>query len=235
MQYILVMIGLYVFIYLQGRVSECQKRVNDLLDLQLCREGVVMAMKTEDYEKAAAHVHRFLAIDEKTLKLTAGDVAQGPAVDSSLSLLHESQAQLCKVITQKFDEAVAVNDAASVERFFKIFPLLNMHEDGIRKFSLYLAAQLAEQSKKDLRQALSIESGHARANVIFADTLTLILEGVARIIEIHQPLVETYYGKLFVKRIALNDSQWCASQARVVYCKLFSTCRKSVTSRPIMC
>lgn len=34
-------------------------------------------MKNEDYEKAAAHVHRFLSIDENTLKLTAGDVAQG--------------------------------------------------------------------------------------------------------------------------------------------------------------
>lgn len=34
-------------------------------------------MKSEDFEKAAAHVHRFLSIDETTLKLTAGDVAQG--------------------------------------------------------------------------------------------------------------------------------------------------------------
>ncbi len=51
--------------------------MNDLLDLQLCREGVISAMKSEDFEKAAAHVHRFLSIDETTLKLTAGDVAQG--------------------------------------------------------------------------------------------------------------------------------------------------------------
>ena len=34
-------------------------------------------MKTEDFETAAAHVHRFLAIDETTLKLTAGDDTQG--------------------------------------------------------------------------------------------------------------------------------------------------------------
>jgi hypothetical protein len=33
-----------------------------------------------------------------------------------------------------------------------------------------------------------------RAAVIFADTLTLLFEGVARIVEIHQPLIETYYG-----------------------------------------
>lgn len=58
-------------------MSECQQRVNDILDLQLCREGVISAMKIEDYEKAAAHMHRFLLIDETALKLTAGDVAQG--------------------------------------------------------------------------------------------------------------------------------------------------------------
>lgn len=37
-------------------------------------------MKNEDFEKAAAHVHRFLSIDENTLKLTAGDVAQGKII-----------------------------------------------------------------------------------------------------------------------------------------------------------
>lgn len=74
---ILVVMLLDDFSIKKGRVSECQKRVNDLLDLQLCREGVISAMKNEDFEKAAAHVHRFLSIDETTLKLTAGDIAQG--------------------------------------------------------------------------------------------------------------------------------------------------------------
>ena len=37
-----------------------------------------------------------------------------------------------------------------------------------------------------------------RANVIFADTLTLLFEGIARTVEDHQPLVDTYYGKNIV-------------------------------------
>nr|CAG4640705.1 EOG090X02VY [Eulimnadia texana] len=176
------------------KVSECQQRVNDLLDLQLCREGVITAMRTEDYEKAAAHVHRFLAMDENLLKLTAGDVAQGTNVDSTLLLLHEARNQLCEVVRLKFDEAVSGGDVASVERFFKIFPLLNMHEEGLKKFALHLATQLRETAQKNLRQTLNTESTHKRAAVMFADTLTLLLEGVARIVEIHHPLVETYYG-----------------------------------------
>lgn len=39
-----------------------------------------------------------------------------------------------------------------------------------------------------------------RANVIYADTVTLLFESIARTVEIHQPLVETYYGvfRLFI-------------------------------------
>lgn len=50
--------------FVQNRVSECQQRVNDLIDLKLCSDGVKTALAEEDYEQAAAHLHRFLAMDE---------------------------------------------------------------------------------------------------------------------------------------------------------------------------
>ena len=49
-------------------MSSCQQRVLDLLDLQSCTEGVAEALQNEDYEQAAGHVHRFLSLDETTLK-----------------------------------------------------------------------------------------------------------------------------------------------------------------------
>ena len=33
-----------------------------------------------------------------------------------------------------------------------------------------------------------------RSSIIFADCLTLLFEGLARQVDIHQPLIETYYG-----------------------------------------
>ena len=30
----------------------------------------------------------------------------------------------------------------------------------------------------------------------YADTITLLFEGIARVVEVHQPLVETYYGEV---------------------------------------
>ena len=45
-------------------MSECQQRVNDLIDLRLCSDGVKASIADEDYEQAAAHLHRFLSMDE---------------------------------------------------------------------------------------------------------------------------------------------------------------------------
>lgn len=51
--------------------------MHDLLDLQLCSDGVTAALSGDDYEKAAAHVHRFLTMDQSLLEQTADDMQQG--------------------------------------------------------------------------------------------------------------------------------------------------------------
>ena len=55
---------------------------------------------------------------------------------------------------------------------------------------------VADAATANLKQAVgtTAQSDPARAHVIFADTLTLLFEGIARTVEIHQPIIETYYG-----------------------------------------
>ncbi|XP_014217199.2 conserved oligomeric Golgi complex subunit 4 [Copidosoma floridanum] len=183
----------------RSRVCECQSRVNDILDLQLCSEGVATALRNEDYEQGAAHVHRFLLMDQQLLEKTADDVSgDHTSVTSSLATLQQAANELRTVVTQKFDEAVKAEDLASVERFFKIFPLLGMHSEGLVRFCQYLCSKLRKTAQTNLKAALNVQSNEKRAGVIFADTITLLFEGIARIIEIHQPIIETYYrpGKL---------------------------------------
>jgi len=57
--------------------------VQDLQDLKLCKEGVKTAIESEEFEKAAGHIHRFLAMDQVALRKTASHVAQG-----NLIILH---------------------------------------------------------------------------------------------------------------------------------------------------
>ncbi|XP_024946746.1 conserved oligomeric Golgi complex subunit 4 isoform X2 [Cephus cinctus] len=179
----------------RSRVCECQNRVHDILDLQLCSQGVATALHNEDYEQGAAHVHRYLAMDQQLLEQTAEDVSgDHTSITSSLLTLQQAAQQLRAVVTHKFDEAVKSEDLASVERFFKIFPLLGMHTEGLNKFCQYLCTKLQETAQKNLKTALDVKSSDKRAPVIYADTMTLLFEGIARLVEVHQPIIETYYG-----------------------------------------
>lgn len=63
-------------------------------------------------------------------------------MNNSISLLQEAANKLRDILTVKFNEAVADEDIASVERFFKLFPLLNMHDYGLEKFSLFLSTKV---------------------------------------------------------------------------------------------
>ena len=92
-----------------------------------------------------------------------------------------------------------------------------MHDEGLNKFMSYLRSKLAMASKDNLKQALDTPPGDKRANVIFADTLTLLFEGIARIVDIHQPLIETYYGpgRIFTVLSLLQEE--CDKQASKVF------------------
>lgn len=46
-----------------------------------------------------------------------------------------------------------------------------------------------------LRGCFCFLNADRHANVVFANTLTLLFENIARMVEEHQPFVETYYGE----------------------------------------
>ena len=55
------------------RVSQCLQRIEDILDLKFCTDGIQKALSSEDYEQAAAHIHRFLSMDESMLRKSAAE------------------------------------------------------------------------------------------------------------------------------------------------------------------
>lgn len=176
----------------KSRVQEAMKRVDDVLDLRSCVEGVQTAMEREDYEQSAAHIHRYLTLDENVLKETAVDAAEGSGIGGAFALLRDAEKRLKQIVTEKFDWAVLSANDSGVERFLKIFPLLNLHFEGLEKFSAYLRSQISSSASTQLRAALQVSGD--RAGVVYADTLTLLFENVAQLIERHQPLMETFYG-----------------------------------------
>lgn len=66
----------------------------------------------------------------------------GSAVEASLELLQEAERNLKVLVTTRLEEAVATGDLPQVERFFKILPLLGLHEQGLARFAQYLCSQV---------------------------------------------------------------------------------------------
>uniref|UniRef100_A0A671EWR1 Conserved oligomeric Golgi complex subunit 4 n=1 Tax=Rhinolophus ferrumequinum TaxID=59479 RepID=A0A671EWR1_RHIFE len=177
----------------KNRLYQAIQRADDILDLKFCMDGVQTALRNEDYEQAAAHIHRYLCLDKSVIELSRQG-KEGSMIDANLKLLQEAEQRLKAIVTEKFAVATNEEDLPQVERFFKIFPLLGLHEEGLSKFSEYLCKQVASKAEENLLLVLETDMSDRRAAVIFADTLTLLFEGIARIVETHQPIVETYYG-----------------------------------------
>uniref|UniRef100_A0A3Q3PZL3 Conserved oligomeric Golgi complex subunit 4 n=1 Tax=Monopterus albus TaxID=43700 RepID=A0A3Q3PZL3_MONAL len=181
------------------RLYNVIQRADDILDLKFCTDGVQTALRNEDYEQAAVHIHRYLSLDQSVIELSRQG-EESSAVDASLVLLQEAEQKLKVIVAEKLDEAVAAVNLAQVERFFKIFPLLGLHQQGLARFGQYLCSQLGSKAEENLLLATGGDLGEKRALLVFADTLTLLLEGIARVVETHQPIVETYYVDKFIQQ-----------------------------------
>ncbi|XP_072515891.1 conserved oligomeric Golgi complex subunit 4 [Salminus brasiliensis] len=197
------------------RLYQAIQRADDILDLKFCTDGVQTALRNQDYEQAAAHIHRYLSLDQSVIELSRQG-GESVAVDASLALLQEAELSLKALVTQRLEEAVAACDLPQVERFFKILPLLGLHEQGLAQFAQYLCSQLAGKAEENLLLAVGSDFNERRAPVIFADTLTLLLEGIARIVETHQPIVETYYGPGRLYTLITHIQKECDTQAQKV-------------------
>nr|XP_057944849.1 conserved oligomeric Golgi complex subunit 4 [Doryrhamphus excisus] len=197
------------------RLYKVIQRADDILDLKFCTDGVQTALHNEDYEQAAAHIHRYLSLDQSVIELSRQG-EESSTVDASLLLLQEAEQKLKVIVAKKLDEAVSAVDLAQVERFFKIFPLLGLHQQGLARFGQYLCSQLASKAEENLLLATGGDLGDKRAPLIFADTLTLLLEGIARVVETHQPIVETYYGPGHLYTLITHLQQECDQQAQKI-------------------
>lgn len=69
-------------------------------------------------------------------------------MDASLVMLQEAEQKLKVIVAEKLDEAVAAVDLAQVERFFKIFPLLGLHQQGLARFGQYLCSQVSPSASQ---------------------------------------------------------------------------------------
>lgn len=194
----------------KGHVDGCVNRVNDIIDLTKCVDGVQDTMASDNYEQAAAHIHRYLSLDKDLLSGIDDDVI------GSFALLRDAELRLINSIDSKFESAIKEDNQAGIERFIKLYPMVGREDEGLTRYSKYLAHKVAASSEQQLTAALKTSKDSQRSRVIFADVLTMLFESTARLIEDSYPLVETYYGPGNLMKLISPVQEECDRRARSV-------------------
>uniref|UniRef100_A0A2K5N3Q5 Component of oligomeric golgi complex 4 n=2 Tax=Cercopithecinae TaxID=9528 RepID=A0A2K5N3Q5_CERAT len=84
----------------KNRLYQAIQRADDILDLKFCMDGVQTALRNEDYEQAAAHIHRYLCLDKSVIELSRQG-KEGSMIDANLKLLQEAEQRLKAIVAEK--------------------------------------------------------------------------------------------------------------------------------------
>lgn len=217
----------------KARLQDCLSKISDIHDLRSCRIGMLKAMESDNFEEAAIHIKRFLEIDQKELRKTiavlcrqrtdssitvpqkqvirAQDlmvnkdddgteyVIEPSSMDSTITKLEEARSRLLQICEENMTKAIQENNSKDVERFFKIFPMLNEYQGGLTSYAEFICRKIVTP-----QVAETLKSSQKNQ----ADKLAALYESVAKLIDAHQPLIETYYGPghlIVVVKIMLKE------------------------------
>ena len=207
------------FDLVKSRVSDCLKQVEDIIDLRSCTAGIQKSLMCENYEEAARHIYRFLSMDESMLRKASLQNLNDPnsqencSLEQSLAQLHEAQEKLQQLVLKRFDESVEKKDLPSIERFFKIFPLINLHREGLEKFSSFLCLELLE--KMNLHSIKGFAPNETRTTALLS-RLSFLFESIAQTIEQNHPLIETFYGPGNLYHFVVVLQKECDKQTQLI-------------------
>ncbi|VDM69454.1 unnamed protein product, partial [Strongylus vulgaris] len=159
------------------RVVECLQLAGDMHDLGVCSEEVDKCINNEDYEQAAQHIHRFLTLDRAVFQFSsAADKEAGQSVSHSYEILTNATSRLKEILERKLEAAVDSEDVATMQRFVKLFPLINEHDSGLVRFGKYLSRQITKIGEDNLKIMGAGGLDDKRIEVLYADTLFLFFE-----------------------------------------------------------
>ncbi|CAD6190186.1 unnamed protein product [Caenorhabditis auriculariae] len=164
------------------RVVECLQLASDMRDLGVCSEGIDDAIRNEDFETAAQHIHRFLTLDKAVFQYREAGERNPDATNSirhSYDVLTSATSRLKKILESRLDEAVQRQDVPNLQRFVKLFPMLNEADNGIKRFSVYLNQKIDKLGEDHVKIMQAGGTDDKR---------------IAGILEANQPIIENSYG-----------------------------------------
>lgn len=196
-------------------------RIADL-DLFRLQTETRSAIDRKDIIFATDHISRFLSkptlpaiqslFDSPStsdLPVHLIEVVISLLIQNPIDNLKLMQHELLLIIVERFDEAVRSSDPEGVTISFKQFPRIGKASVGLDKLATYLCSVISRNVHEALGKA--VESG---TKTMYLDTLVLLFESVALMIDRQEDIIETHYGiidtHVFLTRLSVEtDIQSC--------------------------
>ncbi|GAA6000376.1 hypothetical protein JCM10207_007985 [Rhodosporidiobolus poonsookiae] len=172
----------------QSRVKECIEMVQAVQDLKTAIASLDIAMQRQDWEAATRCMQRASAIDPAVV-LSGFAEAVVPTSDlpsTPSATLAQLRSSLLETFLAAFRAAAKSNDTNNINRFFKLFPMIEEEDKGLEVYADWVASIVRAKSSQ-----LSTKSS---SPTHFSALLTTLFEAIALILSQHQPVVEKYYG-----------------------------------------
>ncbi|KAF8448083.1 COG4 transport protein-domain-containing protein [Boletus edulis BED1] len=170
-----------------NRVSQAAERVAQVMELKSSLSQLQACIERQDWESATRHCARAMSLP---LDVISGPFAETsvPTVENHLppaQTLQATRERLLSIFLNQFVQASQSRDAAATSRYFKLFPAIGWENEGLEAYASFVV---------DLVRVRAPTSVKTSSPLYYVTVLTALFEGVAMIIDQHQPIVEKYYG-----------------------------------------
>ncbi|KAI0050041.1 COG4-domain-containing protein [Auriscalpium vulgare] len=169
------------------RVREASDRVGQVMELKSSLSALRSAINMQDWESATRHCARAMALPDEVICGPFAETAV-PTAESHLppaQTLEAAREELLKIFQHNFTEATQSRDAVATTRFFKLFPAIGWEAEGLEAYASFIV---------DLVKVRPPASAKTSSPLYYITALTALFESIAKIVDQHQPVVESYYG-----------------------------------------
>lgn len=189
----------------QSRVNSTLLRIDAIVERGNCIEGVKKALETEDFESAAKYVQTFLQIDAKYRESGSDHREQ----------LLASKKQLEVVVRKRLSAAVDQRDHPTILRFIRLFPLLNLEEEGLQIYVNYLKKVIAMRSRLEFESLVElIEQNQNHVN--FVGCLTNLFKDIVLAIEENDEILRSLCGEDSIVYAICELQEECDSRGSLI-------------------
>ncbi|KAF9792460.1 COG4-domain-containing protein [Thelephora terrestris] len=169
------------------RVRESSDRVAQVMDLKSSLAALRSAIESQDWESAARHCSRAMAVPQGVID---GEFARAtvPTAENHIppaEALQVARQELLTTFKRSFEQASSARDSAATSRFFKLFPAIGWEAEGLEAYATFVV---------DLVRVRAPTSAKTSSPLYYITALTALFESIALIVDQHQPIVDKYYG-----------------------------------------